>query len=60
MNSVPNLDARFQFFQTCDPNELSQLILTVITDGRLSKEFLDSLNNEPEDRTICHRHIVLV
>ena len=53
MNSVPNLDERLQFFRTCDSNELSRLILTVIPDGCLPKEFLDSLNNE--DKTICHR-----
>ena len=53
MNSVPNLDERLQFFRTCDPNELSQLVLTVIADTRLPKEFLESLNDE--DKTICNR-----
>jgi hypothetical protein len=53
MNFVPNLDERLQFFRTCDPNELSQLISNVITDGRIPNRFLNSLNDE--DRTICHR-----
>ena len=53
MNSVQNLDERLQYFRTCNPNELSQLISTVITDSRLPKEFLDSLSNE--DQTICKR-----
>ena len=53
MNSVPNLNERLQFFRACDSNELSQLISTVITDGRFPNRFLNSLNDE--DRTICHR-----
>ena len=44
MNPVANLDERLQFFRTCDPNELSRLISTVITDGRLPKGFLHNLN----------------
>ena len=53
MSSVPNLAERLHFFRTCDPNELSQLILTVITDGRLPNDFLESLNND--DQIICNR-----
>ena len=51
MNSVPNLniDERLQLFRTWDVKdvkEYSQLILFVIADGRLPKEFLDSLNDD--------------
>jgi replicative superfamily II helicase len=53
MSSVPTLDERLQFFRTCDAEEFSQLTSGVIADGRLPKEFLDSLKEE--DRTICHR-----
>ena len=46
MNSVPNVDERLQLFRTWDVKEYSQLILFVIADGRLPKEFQDSLNDD--------------